>query len=173
MGNSISFVKPHKVAMHSYRITKYNPARRDASGAFLGDDWTAYTDVGSAFDAKVLTLAEYERVERAYIGAVQAFLVEAEISSLYAKGVEGSADEPNAPVEGAAVEVEALAPLLTGLLREKFWCRLECESAFLHVGRDYYMYVGVPRRCPIAEREAAESGLFVEDYSSPYVSGAA
>jgi len=47
-------------------------------------------------------------------------------------------------------------------------CRLEGADAFVHVGWDYYMYVGVPRPCPAACRQANDLGLYVEDFASPY-----
>jgi hypothetical protein len=168
-----NLVRPHKVAVHSYRITKYNPALRDAAGAFLGSEWTSIADVGASFAGKELSLAEYERVEAAYVSAAQSFLVEASVATLQVQGVENSGGGLAAPAEGAVIEVRAIPSILVGLLRDSFWCRLESASAFVHVGYDYYMYVGVPSRCPVSERKAAEAGLFVENYSSPYARSAA
>ena len=54
------------------------------------------------------------------------------------------------------------------LLRAEFWCRLEGTESFVHVGYDYYMYVGVPAACPSAEASARQFGLFVEPFRSPY-----
>ena len=54
------------------------------------------------------------------------------------------------------------------VLREEFWCRLEGAGAFIHVGYDYYMYVGIPQACPSAEALASQLGLFVEPFRSPY-----
>jgi hypothetical protein len=42
------------------------------------------------------------------------------------------------------------------------------RTAFIHVGWDYYMYIGVPTDCPASDRLAAASGLFVEECESPY-----
>ena len=45
--------------MVEYRVTKYNPASRDASGAYVADGWTSVTDIGGAFGGVVLTENEY------------------------------------------------------------------------------------------------------------------
>jgi hypothetical protein len=54
------------------------------------------------------------------------------------------------------------------VLREEFWCRLEGVEGFIHIGWDYYMYVGVPIPCPAAQMRAAALGLYVEEFASPY-----
>lgn len=75
--------------------------------------------------------------------------------------------------EGDALPLERLSDVLRGGLRGDFWCRLEADDAFVHVGWDYYMYLGVPRPCPAARRKAEELGLYVEDFASPYRGDAA
>jgi hypothetical protein len=32
--------------MASYRVTKYDPSKRDENGRYMGDDWTSVSDVG-------------------------------------------------------------------------------------------------------------------------------
>jgi hypothetical protein len=63
--------------------------------------------------------------------------------------------------------------VLRSLLREEYWCRLESETAFVHVGWDYYMYISVLKSCPLAESIAQNRGLFVEQFRSPYAESAA
>lgn len=75
--------------------------------------------------------------------------------------------------EGTSLSLEHLAPVIRGLLREELWCRLEGPAGFLHVGRDYYMYLGVPCPCPSSHELASQSGLFVEEFLSPYTRDAA
>ena len=60
--------------MLEFRITKYDPALRDANGAFLGDDWISFGEIGDTFNGKELTITEYERVERAYVVTAVQFL---------------------------------------------------------------------------------------------------
>ena len=71
----------HRV-MIEYRVTKYDPVLRDATGAYTSDDWTAVTDIGCAFGGVILTEDEYRRVEQAYVDSALAFIREGRLSSL-------------------------------------------------------------------------------------------
>jgi hypothetical protein len=48
---------------------------------------------------------------------------------------------------------------------------LEGGEGFIHFGWDYYMYIGVPHPCPTARVRAADLGLYIEEFASPYVEG--
>lgn len=154
--------------MHQFRVTKYDPSFRNDKGYYLRDEWTSFLDVGKSYRGVVLTLTEYERVETAYVGAALGFLCDAGVYTLAARGVENPYHSPSAPTEGAQLETEALEAALRSVLREEFWCRFECDSAFVHFGWDYYMYVGVSVPCEAAKATAQASGLFVEPFESPY-----
>jgi hypothetical protein len=43
--------------MLQYRITKYNPAHRDASGDRLLEKWTSYSEIGQSIGNVLLTSA--------------------------------------------------------------------------------------------------------------------
>lgn len=152
--------------MREYRVSKYDPALRDAAGAFQGDDWTAVSDIGRSFGGVVLTAEEYQRVEDAYVTAALAFLREGGIESLRVEELEVLPDRPIALHEGSIVAVSEISAVIASILREEFWCNLEAENAFLHFGYDYYLYLGVPHPCPSAEAFAAELGLFVETFDA-------
>ena len=154
--------------MHEFRVTKYDPANRNELGHFLGSEWTAFSDVGREVTGSVLSLAEYERVEEAYIGSALAFLVEAGVDHLCAVGVENAGASPAAPKEHARLSLRELEAAIRGVLREEFWCRFEGPDAFVHLGWDFYMYVGVPIPCESACAFAEDRGLFVESFESPY-----
>ena len=159
--------------MHHFRVTKYDPARRDASGAYPQDEWTSFSDIGKVFEGILLTLKAYEETEDAYVKAAIAFLREAGASCLHVVGLEVKPDAVDAPLDDDTLNHDEVASALRGLLREEFWCRLEGENVFVHVGWDYCMYVGVPHQCPVAEASARSEGLFVEAFASPYVTSAA
>lgn len=154
--------------MFEYRITKYDPALRDAGGRYTRDDWIMFAQVGTECAGKLLTLDEYERVEAAYCGSALSFLRDAGVASLHARGVENHQGSRLAPVEGETLEIPTLAKVIQRVLREEFWCRLEAPRAFLHFGWDYYMYIGVPIPCERAADRARDYGLFVESFPSPY-----
>ena len=154
--------------MLEYRVTKYDPALRDASGAYTRDEWTSVSDIGQSFGGVVLIRDEYHRGENGYVSTALAFLREAGVSTLTVTGLENSGRVPLAFGEGSALPSEQLGEVIRRVLREEFWCRLEGPEAFVHLGYDYYMYVGVSRPCPASEQLARSLGLFVEPFYSPY-----
>jgi hypothetical protein len=154
---------------HQFRITKYDPALRNAAGHYVRPEWTSFSDVGRDFGGVVLAMPEYERVESAYLDAAFAFLREANEPRLRVRGLENAAQSDSAPAE--ELEGERLRAAFRAVLREEFWCRFESPSAFVHFGWDYYMYVGVRDECGEAQARARALGLYVEDYPSPYPCG--
>lgn len=152
--------------MFEYRVTKYDPRVRSSGGTYT--EWTSVSDIGKSFDGFPLTNSEYQRVENTYIASALAFLREADVLSLTVRALENHGDVALAFGDGDVVSLEQVSAILPQVLREKFWCKLEGLDSFIHVGYDYYMYVGVPLDCPKAEQLAAGLGLFVEPFQSPY-----
>lgn len=154
-------------AMHEFRVTKYDPAHR-RDGAHAKDDWICFSQIGESFDGTVLAEAEYMRVEAAYADAAMAFMREAGVGTLTVNGLENHAGFPLPFGEGSALGLDEAWMAIRRMLRGDFWCRLEATGGFVHIGWDFYMYVGVARRCPEAEALARRLGLFVEEFQSPY-----
>ncbi len=154
--------------MFEFRVTKYNPAMRNAAGAYTRDEWTSICDIGRAFGDVVLTELEYRRAEDAYVTAAVAFLQEAGVRSLNVAGLENHAGITLSLHDGSALSLSEAGQVIRRLLREDFWCRLESKEAFVHVGYDYYMYIGVPKACPEAVNTARQNGLYPEPFQSPY-----
>ena len=152
--------------MFQYRVTKYDPAHR-VKGWYTRDEWISVSEIGNTFDGVVLTDAEYRRTEDAYVTSALEFMREAGVDALSVVGLENH-DVVLAFADGAILQSSEYADVVRRLLREQFWCRLESPSGFVHVGYDYYMYVGVISQCPVAEQLAASLGLFVEAFRSPY-----
>ncbi|MNU82239.1 hypothetical protein D3C71_719170 [compost metagenome] len=152
--------------MFEYRVTKYDPRIRNSGGTY--SEWTSVSDIGKSFDGVPLTSSEYQRVESTYIASALAFLREAGVPSLTVRALENHSDATVVLADGDVVSLEQVSAILPQVLREKFWCKLEGLDSFIHVGYDYYMYVGVPVDCPKAEQLAANLGLFVEPFQSPY-----
>lgn len=157
--------------LHHYRVTKYDPAKRGPNGAFIPNTWTSRSDIGRCFGGRKLSEAEYLAVESAYLFAIEEFLREAGISALFLRGVEnqGGSQLPEFVEEGARLEMEQSVEFARLALREQVWARLVLpRRAFVHFGRDYYLYVGVSRRCERAIAAVESRGLFVESFRSPY-----
>jgi len=155
--------------MHRYRVTKYDPALRTAAGAYAKDEWTLFSDVGRSFCGVTLSCEDYLRAESAYVEAAAAFLAEDSAPELRVVDIEIRGDRPNAPAEGSLVARADFPAFCRSILRGEFWCKLEAEGRFIHFGWDYYMYVGIIRRCESAISKAESLGLFVEEFESPYL----
>jgi hypothetical protein len=149
--------------MHQFRITKYNPKKRDAHGAYtLLDEWTSYSDVG-----KSVSRDEYLKVEKAYIETAIDFMIAARVEALTIAGLEDNETISTAH-EGERILVADLEAVLRSLLREEFWCKLESDDAYMHFGWDYYMYIGVKVIDEKTIQEAHTRGLYVEACVSPH-----
>ena len=159
---------PGETTVKEYRVTKYDPALRGPNGEYKGDDWTMFSQIGQKFRGVVLTEEEYKRVEDAYVKVAQTFLSESGVAAVRVVGLENSRRQLLEFNEGSVVPLEKLSEALRGIFRGEFWCRFQADDEFVHVGWDYYMYVGVRSRCPAAEQTATEVGLYVEEFVSPH-----
>jgi hypothetical protein len=155
--------------VHEYRVTKYNPAFRDYSGAYTKVEWTMFRQIGQTFSGVVLTSDEYESVEEAHIQAALSFLRESGLLSMRVAGLENHRMQPLDFQNDSVLPLERIGAIIRQILREEYWCRLEGSDGFLHFGWDYDMYIGVPHLCPTARARATKLGLFVEEFASPYV----
>jgi hypothetical protein len=132
------------------------------------EDWTSISDIGRTFAGKELTLCAYNAVESAYTETVTHILEEAQVPFLYARGVQNHKRSFGLPREDHTVRREDVASIVGAMLREEFWCRLESNDAFVHVGYDFYLYVGIFRSVETSIQFARRRGLFVEHFVSPY-----
>lgn len=125
------------------------------------------SQVGQSFNGVEFTAEEYARIESAYVAAALAFLREGGVTEMCVAGLEDSR-QVSRLFEGQTLGTDTLEPAMRSILREEFWCRFESESAFVHFGWDYYMYVGIPCACTAAREAVEKLGLFVEEFRSPY-----
>lgn len=160
----------------TYRITQYDPADRNDSGAYVGD---------------VEAVSDRGPLEAAYLDAVEAFARELGITHLevrdpsvsgqgnpFAPERPGGAPDVVAPefvqvfgerldgfLDGAVIDIASARLLVRGMLRgQGLGCRLESPDMTVHIGWDVYMYVTTSRPCPQAHAATAAAGLFPEFY---------
>ena len=169
--------------MFYWRITKYNPKNRNTRGAYLINEWTAYSDINKAIDGKLLSYVEYLAVEDAYIDAINLFMICNNLTKLPIDSLEKNRElyrdlnfspmmikifeQIKSGVELSKNEVEVIARLV---LREQLWCKLGTEDTmFVHFGYDYYMYIGSAKKCAKTIQQIQQRGLFVEEFISPYL----
>jgi len=118
-----------------------------------------------------LTLPGYLDVEARHLVVLASFLEESGTTRLVAVGVEDAANTLRVE-EGAELSTVDAIEVVRQMLREEGWCRLEDDDRFyIHVGWDYYLYVGSERPCEESVAQAKSVGLFVDgDFPSPYLS---
>jgi hypothetical protein len=156
---------------HQYRLTKYDPALRDVRGVFTGDDWTAISDNGSTFAGVRLTLRSYLDVEGRHLAALASFIDESGTDMLVAEGVERAEGRFGIEEGDQLTPLEAIDAVRLMLRDDGWWCRLvDGNRFFIHVGWDYYSYIGSDRPCESSIEFAHERGLFIDrDFQSPYL----
>jgi hypothetical protein len=140
------------------------------------------SDVGRAYDGRIVTCSEYLQVETSYVQALKRFLEASRLKTLRVADLQvneigGSsipcelADETRAHVgivvDGLSVCGRELDWVVRLALREALWCRLKGEGRFyIHFGYDYYVYVGSDELNPIPP--PMPPGIFAEVFESPY-----
>lgn len=162
--------------MPGFRVTKYDPQQRDASGAFLGDDWISVSDIGKPYGGRTLTRSEYLLVEDKYVTAVVEFMEILSVDELIIADLElREVGEDNLPdhgcthalVNGRVVRGAELECVVRMALREQAWFRLNGRAGFyVHFGYDYYMYIGAS--VSVLHYPKLPPGLFAERMESPY-----
>ena len=64
---------------YKYRVSKYDPQYRDASGSYQKEEWTFFAQLGTRVAGRVLALREYQRVEKKYLDTIREMLKEARV----------------------------------------------------------------------------------------------
>ena len=118
--------------------------------------------------------------EEKYVHAITTFMAEMGLNRVYVIALEQWSDEvrnQNANEFlskiwiGKAVTVQEVRELAKLTLRNAIWCKLGYKKQFfIHFGYDYYMYIGASEECAKAKEIVKETGLFIEDFKSPYLS---
>lgn len=171
--------------MYYYRVTKYDPKLRDETGRYMQDEWTDFSCVGIKINGQICTLEAYEAIENLYVNAVMQFVTCADIGFMECRYVEKNSaifEDVDIPVslramydrvvDGVKISKADLPVLLKLLLRNYLWCKLELDDKiFVHFGWDYYMYIGIAKECRDVVEYVVKSGLFVEEFKSPYLEG--
>ncbi|HEY9753151.1 MAG TPA: hypothetical protein V6C46_09375, partial [Coleofasciculaceae cyanobacterium] len=133
---------------YKYRLTKYDPAKRNHLGHFMAEDWTSISDIGKSFNGSVLTPDQYEATENAYLQVIYEFARESGITEFQIQKLEMYGDQFKFELDQVlsldySIQIARLA------LREELWCQLRAPRwGYLHFGYDFYVYLAVPKPCP-------------------------
>lgn len=163
--------------MFNWRVTKYNNIKRNLDGSYPDNEWTSYSDID-----KNVTYQDYFFTEKLYIQAVLMFMKCNQIDHLMVAGLEKPINweyDPHSKDEllrlfdkinnDLKINTAQVSHLIQLVLREKLWCKLVSPKMFVHFGWDYYMYIGSAKQCMSAIAQIQKSGLYVEQYQSPYL----
>lgn len=169
---------------YCWRITKYNPKYRDENGSYAKDEWTSLYDIGKQYQGETFTIEQYLETEEKYISAILKIMNSAKVPYLQVRKLykwEHSfkflehytgrmQNVYNMVKNGDVFKNDELQDLCKLVLRENIGCQLWYESLmYVHFGYDYYMYIGIGRKCSDTLKWINSSGLFVEQYESPYL----
>lgn len=173
------------IVMIRYRITKFDPKKRNHKGHFLDNsEWTAISDIGKpAYN--YVSYEAYETIETAYVEAVLLILKEKQIHSLEVASLENFYDIEefeqdkssgrlkNMEVDyykdiailqnGLKLGLEDLPKIIRLILRECLWLELVSLHFKLSFGYDYYMYVECFKLQKNTIKVIENQRLFVED----------
>ncbi|TLX72400.1 hypothetical protein E9993_17850 [Labilibacter sediminis] len=168
----------------TYRITKFDPNKRNEQGHFLDNsEWTALSDIRKQEYGNV-SYEEYEKTEIAYAEAIKLILEEKNIQSLKIDSLElhdSFDDFENYKKEGRLKNIDIdfnseIATLKDGIilglrkiqkmirliLRETVWMNLLNSEFKITFGYDYYMYVECSELTSMTIKQIERMGLFVE-----------
>ncbi|MFB8202930.1 hypothetical protein [Kitasatospora purpeofusca] len=155
--------------MHQYRVVKYSPEER----AGTVPSWTSVSDIGDSFGGVVLTRAAYLETEELHLAAVRRFAAAQGVTGLRVEGLEIAPESSwwQRVAEGDLLPLDEAVELVRAVLREDFvWCRLSGDDGFfVHLGYDYYLYIGLTRAPEAAVAATRRSGLHVDPFESPYL----
>jgi hypothetical protein len=173
--------------MKCWRITKYNPKFRNELGHYQKKEWTSVSDIGKIFEGKQLTVEEYLNTENLYINSIDYFITALKLSGLKVEELEKNKAEIalkqpdnlylykmtmlfNSVKNNQFLNIQEVRYISRLILREQLWCKLTYGSTFfVHFGYDYYMYIGCHREYKEIFNKIVKSGLFVEQFESPYI----
>lgn len=170
--------------MISYRITKYDPKKRNEEGHYLDNsEWTSISDIGKpAYNNP--TFEQYERIENLYVDSIVLILNEKNISNLIVDSLElfdtnvdfeehkrtgrlnklfVDFDSEIKPLkDGIILNLNQISKIVRLILRETIWMLLINSQIEIKFGYDYYMYVTCEELTIETINRIEKTGLFVE-----------
>ena len=170
--------------MTSYRITKFDPRRRNDQGFYLDNsEWTSISDIGKP-EYKNVTYEEYEKIESAYVDAVMLILRDTNLDFLkvdslvlYATKKDFKKDEKTGRLKNINVDFDKdvknlkngiqldstqIEKIIRLILRETVWMILINDNLEVRFGYDYYMFVKTKYLKQSTIKQIEKTGLFVE-----------
>lgn len=175
--------------MTSYRITKFDPRRRNDQGFYLDNsEWTSISDIGKP-EYNNVSYEEYEKIENAYVDAVMLILRDSNFEFLKVDSLElyetkrdfkkyektGRLKNINFDFDkdlknlknGVQLDSTQVEKIIRLILRETVWMLLVNDDLEVRFGYDYYMFVKTANLKQPAIEQIEKTGLFVESGIGP------
>lgn len=130
--------------MNHLCISKYDIKYRNELGVYLRDDWTSISDVGKVCEGELVTMEEYERVEKNYLDALWDIIQTIGVSHFQIEGLRPWVDKDllDFPlVNGTIINREQCIALAKQILREKIWGHMTSEKLSIYFSYDYYVHI--------------------------------
>jgi hypothetical protein len=70
---------------------------------------------------------------------------------------------------GDEYSIKDIFEIIRLCLREIIWCKIVWEDIYIHIGYDYYTYIGGLEISDKIIKEELENGITIEEYRSPYL----
>ena len=170
--------------MTSYRITKYNPDKRNEQGHYLDNsEWTAINDIGKP-EYNNVTYEEYEKTESAYVDAIKSIMQDNTLDFLKVDSLELHDTQQdfityektgrlkNISVDfnkeiktlknGLQLGITEIDKITRLILRETVWMLFVNNDFEVRFGYDYYMYIRTANLKQSTIQKIKSTGLFVE-----------
>ena len=167
-----------------YRITKYNPEKRNEQGHYLDNsEWTAISDIGKP-EYNNVTYEEYEEIESAYVDAIKSIMQDNNLELLIVDSLElhdkkqdfikyektgrlrnitvDFDKEIKSLKNGLQLNTSEIDKIIRLILRETVWMLLVNKDFEVRFGYDYYMYVKTANLKLETIQKIERSKLFVE-----------
>lgn len=151
--------------MTTYRITKYDPKSRNKNGAYIKEEWTSISDIGTSFGDSLLTKQDYLIVENNYINCFLELLKMANIFALQVYDLECA---QGYWYEGQMLSISESVLFCRQCLREIVWGKLRGYNFFIHFGYDFYSYIGTDLPETAVLQTCHANSLYCEKRKSPY-----
>jgi hypothetical protein len=159
-----------------YRISHYNESNKSTQ-------WTSVSDVVNENNFEE-TFEEYKATENKYInilkylldknGIIKMKIYELENNMVFENGIVEKLFDKNIFDElkiknGNEYLVKDIVYIIRLCLREIIWCKIVWENIYIHIGYDYYVYIGGLKIDKDYMENELKNGITIEEYKSPYL----
>ena len=172
--------------MNNYRITKYNPERRDKHGRYLVNDWTSisdllkkykyedvikiYKDVEDKFIEVYINILSENQIEKMKIDGLELYLDDEDTDYIEKISFDLNLHDLNWLVNENEISQKQLIDVIKLSLRELIWCKPDWGFSFISFGYDYYTYIGGVEISDELIENAKQKGIYIENYNDiPYI----